>query len=82
MRAALTETAFEQDELMDVPRIGAQTAMPFQESVDTVRSAIPAREGDVGPIGPLFGLDAGGLAGALDLGSKDLELLLWMNAGP
>src|SRR5256885_16471977 len=83
MRAVAREAAFEQDEGVDLERVGGEAPSALEEGRDLAgAAAFPAGECDVGHEGAALGLEAGGLAGTLDLGGERGERRLGLDAGP
>ena len=67
MGAVAAKAAFVEDEFTYFPWLGGEGGVAFEEAVEAGRAALPAGQGDMGMICPLFGLEPGGLAGALRL---------------
>src|SRR4051812_44370900 len=83
MRAVAREAAFEQDKAVDFEPIGGEAASALEEGRDLAgTAAFPAGQRDMRVEYPTLGLEAGGLAGALDLGGERGERRLGLDAGP
>src|SRR5690348_11684023 len=83
MRAMPGEATFEQDEAVDGEGCGGEAGAALEELVDLARSAaFPAGERDVRVECAAFGLKAGRLADALDLGGESGERRLRFDRRP
>ena len=81
--AVLGEATFEQDELVDLERLGSECSRAFEKGCDlTTSPALPACKGDMRMEGAPFGLEPGLLAYSLDLGGKRGESFPGFNSSP
>ena len=78
MRAVAGEATLEQGEGVDGERAGGEGAVAVEEGGGFAgAAAFPAGQRDVRMIDAPLGLQAGGLADALDLGGERGDLFLW-----
>jgi hypothetical protein len=82
MSAVAAEPAFEQDEFVDLPRIGREASMLLDEALQAGRPPVPSGKGDMGVEGPTLGFQSDGLAGPFDLAGQRPAFVAWFDAGP